>query len=186
MNRGLQLAALLMVLWTPFAMATGWTMTRDDSRLEFVATYQGQAVKGEFRRFDVNLSFDPDAPATGKLEVSVSLASADMGSADINTAIRGEEWFAVARGPEARFSSADIVAQNGDHFLAEGNLRLKGVERPIAVPFTWSTVGNGARMQGQLVLKRADFGIGTGEWASTDTIGPDVVVHFSVALKRRN
>jgi polyisoprenoid-binding protein YceI len=180
------LTAMLMAVCVPSAMAAQWTLAPDESQLEFVAIYQGQEVKGVFRRFDVNLGFEPNAPATGKLDVSVALASADMGSADINGAIHGDQWFAVASGPQAHFASTDIVIRSPGHYIANGTLRLKGIARQVAVPFTWSVAGNGAHMEGRLVLKRTDFGIGTGEWASGETIGLDVAVRFNVKLRRRD
>jgi polyisoprenoid-binding protein YceI len=178
------LSALLMAACAPSAAAAQWVLAPDESQLEFVATYQGQEVKGVFRRFDVHFGFEPNAPATSKLDVSVALASADMGSADINGAIQGDQWFAVVSGPQAHFASTDIVIRSPEHYVANGTLRLKGYARQVAVPFTWSVTGNSARMEGRLVLKRTDFGIGTGEWASGETIGLDVAVRFDVKLRK--
>jgi len=39
-------------------------------------------------------------------------------------------------------------------------------------------------MEGELTLKRGDFGIGLGEWKATDTIGADVKVKFKLKLKK--
>ena len=185
MKREALLVALLMTLSVPPALAAEWRIVRAESRLEFVPTYQGQEAKGVFHRFEVSLSSGSDAPASGKLAVSVALASADMGSQDIDDAIRGNQWFDVTHGPEARFASDDIVAQSDGRFLARGTLSLKGIERQVAVPFTWWAAGDDARMQGQLVLRRIDFGIGTGEWASSESIGLDVTVRFDVKLRRK-
>ena len=38
-------------------------------------------------------------------------------------------------------------------------------------------------MQGEFVVKRALFGIGTGEWAANNVIGPDVTIKFRVRLR---
>jgi hypothetical protein len=35
-----------------------------------------------------------------------------------------------------------------------------------------------------LTVKRASFRIGLGEWASTEVVGPDVTVKFSLRLRR--
>lgn len=166
------------------APAAEWTMDRAASRLEFVARYQGQDVPGVFRRFDVRLTFDPAALADSRLVVTVALVSADMDSGDINEAIAGPDWFHTLQFPQARFSSAAISRDAAGHYLASGTLELKGVVRRVSVPFTWHAAGASATMQGDLTLKRTDFGIGTGEWASTDAIGADVRVHFVVAFRR--
>jgi len=39
-------------------------------------------------------------------------------------------------------------------------------------------------MDGEFVVKRGAFGIGTGEWASTSVIGADVTIRFSVRMHK--
>jgi len=39
-------------------------------------------------------------------------------------------------------------------------------------------------MEGELTVRRADFGIGTGEWARTDVIGAEVRLRFKVRLRK--
>jgi hypothetical protein len=39
-------------------------------------------------------------------------------------------------------------------------------------------------MEGEFTVKRAAFGIGTGEWTATNVIGPDVKVKFRVRLRK--
>ena len=58
------------------------------------------------------------------------------------------------------------------------------MKQGVVIPFTWAPSGNGAVMEGELVLKRGVFGIGLGEWMATDTIGADVKVRFKVKLKK--
>ena len=52
------------------------------------------------------------------------------------------------------------------------------------VPFTWTDSGSGALMEGELTLKRGDFGIGLGDWKSTDVIGAEVKLKFRVKLRK--
>lgn len=177
--------SLLVVLDIAAAGAADWVPVPAASRLEFVATYQGQQVPGMFRHFDVFLAFDPEKPSTGRLEVSVFLDSADMNSADINRTIKNPEWFHVARFPQAHFESTEITKGGADRYFARGTLSLKGVQRRVAVPFFWRQSGQTASMQGELVLNRIDFGIGTGQWAGGNPIGLDVIVRFNVKLERK-
>ena len=72
----------------------------------------------------------------------------------------------------------------GNRYLARGALTVKGVEQPIEVPFVWTDAGDTATIAGEFSVKRAVFHIGLGEWAPTDVVGPDVVVKFSVKLRR--
>jgi polyisoprenoid-binding protein YceI len=165
--------------------AADWEMDAAPSRLDIVATFEGSPSPGAFKDFDTRLSLDTGQPAKGRLDVSIALKSADWGSADINKAIAGPEWFDFARFPQAEFHASDVRRLAGDRYLARGTLSLKGVQMPIEVPFTWTETAGVAHMDGEFTVKRATFGIGTGEWAATNVIGPDVKVKFSVQLHKR-
>jgi polyisoprenoid-binding protein YceI len=186
------LAVLLAAGALQPARATDWKMDPSGSRLEFAATFEKTPATGVFREFDARLRFDPQKPAGSRLDVTIRVASADMASADINKAIAGPEWFDFARHPQAEFHATDIRRSQAkpqsnpqsSHYVARGTLALKGVQQPVEVLFTWSAAAEGATMEGEFSVKRGPFGIGTGEWAATDVIGPDVKVKFRLRLRK--
>ena len=182
--------ALLVVLLASaalqFAYAADWKMDAADSRLDFAATFEKVPAPGVFKEFDTRLRFDADKPAGSRLDVSIKVSSADMNSADINKAIAGPEWFDFARHPQAEFHSTDIRRSptNPKIYVARGTLTLKGVQQSVELQFTWNAAADSASMEGGFTAKRAAFGIGTGEWAASDVIGPDVTVKFRVRLRK--
>jgi polyisoprenoid-binding protein YceI len=165
------------------AAAADWKMDPSGSRLEFVATFEKNPAPGVFKEFDARLSFEPEKPAGGRLDVTIKVTSADMNIPDVNKEIRNKDWFDYAGFPQAEFHSTDLRA-DGKRYVARGVLALKGVKQALEVPFTWTPSGDGATLEGELTLKRGDFGIGLGEWKATDTIGADVKVKFRVKLKK--
>lgn len=165
------------------AGAAQWRMLADGSRLEFFIDYSGQEAPGLFRQFTTELQFDSASPADGRLVVTVVTLSADLDSADINEAIAGPDWFDFAHYADAQFVSESIASLDEGRFVATGRLRLKGIERVIDVPFTWTEADGLAFMRGELTLRRGAFAIGSGEWAATDVIGENVRVRFDVALQ---
>lgn len=175
--------ACLLLVWACQAAAAEWK-TLPGSRLEFTASYERQPIPGVFRRFDVALSFDPGHPAGGRLDVAIATGAADLGSSDINETVKGADWFDAGHFPTARFTSTDIAQQGPGRYVARGTLSLKGVQRNVAVPFTWTPSGNGAAMDGRLNLKRTDFNIGSGVWARDDTVGMDVGITFGLKLQK--
>ncbi len=183
---------MLALAWqaTP-ARAADWRMDAAGSRLEFAATFEKNAAPGVFREFDTRLRFDPRDLAASRLEVTVTVSSADMNSGDINAAIRAAEWFDFARFPRAEFRASDIRRVAPNRYVARGTLLLKGMRQVIEVPFSWADSGPAApggaataTMEGELSLRRGAFGIGSGEWATSAVIGPDVRVKFRVSLRR--
>jgi len=165
------------------AQGAAWKMDPSGSKLEFIATFEKTPASGVFKEFDARLRFDPAKPAGGSLDVTVKVTSADMGIADVNKEIRNKDWFDYSGFPQAEFQSTDL-RRDGNRYVARGTLALKGVKQAVEVPFTWAASGDGATMEGELTLKRGDFGIGLGEWKATDTIGADVRVKFKVKLRK--
>jgi len=176
------LLALCAVLASP-VVAADWKMDPSGSKLEFVATFEKTPAPGVFKEFDARLSFDPEKPAGGKLDVTVKVTSADMSIPDVNKEIKNKDWFDYAGFPQAEFRSTDL-RRDGKGYVAHGTLTLKGVKQEVDVPFTWAPSGDAATMEGELTLKRGVFGIGLGEWKATDTIGADVKVKFKIKLRK--
>jgi polyisoprenoid-binding protein YceI len=178
------LVAVWLVAGGNAARAADWKMDASASRLEFAATFEGNAAPGVFREFDTRLHFDADKPAEGRLDVTIVVQSADMSSADVNKAISGAEWFDFPRFPRAEFHATDIRRTAAGRYLARGLLSLKGAQQTVEVPFAWSETGDAAKMDGEFIVKRGAFGIGTGEWAAASVIGADVTIKFSVRLRK--
>jgi len=176
-------AALFSALLTTQAYAAAWHSIPDKSRLEFVASYEGAEALGQFSEFEVELICDQADGAPKSLQVDVDVSSASMGNADIDEAIAQPEWFDMKRFPNATFRSNRITAATGFGYQAEGVVSIKGVDRPLSIPFRWSGMAENGEMKGEVSLSRVDFDIGSGEWASDSSIGHDVLVRFTVTLK---
>lgn len=182
MSRWVPVVALLGAIGAGPAGAAEWRMDPMASELLFQVSYQGEPAPGNFKKFETRFRFDPARPAEGMLNVKVQMTSIDLGSADLNDAVRGEEWLNLGKYADAEFRSNEIKRVAADQFVAKGTLQLKGMRQPVEVPFTWKSDGAGARMMGELLLDRGKFGIGTGEWANADPIGLGVKVRFNVRL----
>ncbi len=182
--RRLLLAGALLASAAHSACAADWKMDAGASRLEFAVTFEKTAAPGVFKEFDTHLRFDADRPGDGRLDVTIVVKSADMNSGDINKAIGGAEWFDYTRFPRAEFHATEIRRVDANRYVARGTLTLKGLQQSIDVPFAWSEAPDISRMTGEFTVKRAAFGIGTGEWAATNVIGADVEIKFDIRLRK--
>lgn len=176
------IAVLAMMLTTP-VYAASWQSVQGESKLEFIATYEGADAPGQFGQFAVTSNFDPLSLDTSSILVDVDITSASMGNAEIDEAIAQPEWFDAAAFAQAEFRSEKIHATNDLEYVAEGILSLKGVKKPVTVPFRWRPDGRTAEMTGSLTLSRVDFDIGSGEWETEASIGHAVQVRFTIVLK---
>ena len=165
--------------------AAEWQM-QPGSEFTFEATFEGVPTPGRFAGFELDLYFDPDNPDDARLRVTVDLAAADMGDPEMNAVLADPAWFDSATSPEAVFDSKDIDERPDGEFVANGILELKSTRQAVAVPFAWCESADGARMRGELVLERTDFDVGSGEWATDDSIGVDVLLRFDIRLEQRD
>jgi polyisoprenoid-binding protein YceI len=155
------------------------------SSLEFSFTQAGAQNKGKFTRFPVSFSFSPAAPTTGRLAVTIEIASFDTGDKERDDTLRGADLFAVAQYPQAQFLATQF-AQTASGYEAIGKLTLRGVTRDARVPFSFRTASEGGvtvgYMTGKTSLKRLDYGVGQGDWKATDQVGNEVGVSFALRL----
>ena len=159
-----------------------WIVDPAHSTLGFSGTQAGATFKGAFRRFSVKLTFDPANPASGRIEVGIDTASVDTQDAERDKTIKSPDFFDIAHHPQAGYLTEAITAK-GTGFIGSGKLSLRGVSRAVPIEFTFTRTAGGAMLNGHATLKRLDFGVGQGEWQSTEWVGNEVRVDFALVLK---
>ena len=129
--------------------------------------------------------FSPEALDKSKVSVSIDLASAVSGDSQRDESLKGADWFDVASHAKATFTATKFEKTGADRYVAHGRLTLRGVSKPLRLPFRLQIEGDKARVSGVTSLDRTAFGVGQGEWTSTDQIPADVKVSVNLTAKRR-
>lgn len=174
----LSAAALAAALPRPATPAEG------GGSLTFEATQAGAKFTGRFDRFNADIDFDPADPASCRFDVRIETASADTLESQRDEVLKGPDFFWVERYPVATYAGSGCRAQGGGYTL-DGELMLRGVKRTVPLRFTYSAEGVGAGLEGSATLKRLAFGVGQGEWQSTEWVGDEVTVRFDLLLSAR-
>jgi polyisoprenoid-binding protein YceI len=151
-------------------------------RLEFIALQAGAKFTGTFERFQVRLDFDPMNTSGGSLQVTVETASIETQDAERDEILRSRDFLWTEKHPQAVFH-AERFEPDGAGFRALGELSIRGVTKPATVRFTLAPAGPASLMNGTSNLKRRAFGLGQGEWTSTEWVGDDVEVRFELTLR---
>ncbi len=161
-----------------------WTVSSGSS-LGFATTWAGTAIDGRFERWTADIRFSPEALDKSKVSVSIDLASAATGDAQRDQSMGGADWFDTASHPKASFTATRFEKTGTDRYVAHGQLAIRGVSRPQRLPFTLKIEGDKARVTGVTTLDRTAFGVGQGEWKSTDQIPAEVKVSVNLTATRR-
>ncbi|WP_198670294.1 YceI family protein [Dyella sp. C9] len=178
----LRFTPLLLALALPgLASAADYAVQPGASKLGFTSSFQGQSFDGTFGSWTAAISYDAAKLASSKFDVEVDLASAKTGDSDRDGALPGADFFNVAKFPKAHFVTTGF-RQNGAQVIADGNLTLRGVTKPVSLNVTFKPQGNGATLDVTGSVKRLDFGVGGGEYADTSVIGADVKVTAHLVL----
>ena len=171
----LALAALLAI--TVNADAAAWKVDYGRSKLWFEGKWDNEAFTGVFHRWSATIQFDPANLPASKATVTIDLGSVVASEPDFTTGIKGPLGFAVRQFPTATFTTTSIRATGGNTYVANGNLTIHGITRPIALHFALDISGNAAQMSGEVTVKRTDFGVGGGSSLGIDWSSERPVAH---------
>jgi polyisoprenoid-binding protein YceI len=174
-------AIVLSLALTPPAFAGVLQADGSSGKLEFSGIQAGAKFTGAFRMFRVRLDFDPAKPAQGSLDVTVETGSVDTQDDERDQVLKSPDFFWVEKYSEAVFH-ATRFERDGAGWRVPGELTIRGVKRTEPVLFTLTPAAGGSRMTGSASLKRLPFGLGQGDWASTEWVGDDVDVRFELTL----
>lgn len=164
------------------ASAGAWQADGKDGRLEFTAVQAGAKFTGRFTDFRVALVFDAARPAEGRLRVTVATRSVETEDDDRDGILQSDDFFASGAHPEAVYEAAGFE-RDGQGWLARGQLTLRGVTRPVLLRFTTAPAKDRLAMRGRATLARLAFGVGQGDWRSTEWIGDEVAIAFDLGLR---
>jgi polyisoprenoid-binding protein YceI len=162
------------------ARSTTYTLLPAHSSLTYTFIQAGAANRGRFNTFTVR--FDPTA---GRLAVAVDMRSFDTGDSQRNRILGGKDFFDVAQYPQARFTARRLT-RTAAGYRAVGALTLRGITRTVVIPFTWRIADIDGRkvglLTGRTTIRRLAFGIGQGQWRSTEWVGDAVTLRYALEL----
>lgn len=163
--------------------ASKWLL-QGGGRLTFQAAYAGTPVNGSFGKWDADIVFSPGDLANSRIRVTVDLASVNTADGERDEMLRSDSFFAAATHPRAIFTASRFTAKGGGRYVANGTLSLHGQQRPLALSFDLKIDGDQASASGSARLNRLSYGVGSGEWASTDPIADGVTIAFRLKARR--
>ena len=118
------------------------------------------------------------------MKIIIDIASIKTGSYDRDGQAISSDWFNVNEFPRAEFTANNFDDVSDGNYIAYGDILLRGVSMPVELPFSLNINEGEADMAAEIVLDRLDFGVGQGQWQSTDAIGNRVEVMIQVKANR--
>jgi polyisoprenoid-binding protein YceI len=171
---------------TDLRAMTNWTAEKSPTAISWEGTESGgKAFTGHCGAFDAEIAFDPADLAHSSVKVTIDMASCLTGDTQKDAYLPQEGWFDVGAFPKAVFEAKSFRHEGGDKYVAMGTLTLRGVTKPVELPFTLAIDGDKAHVVGETTLQRLAFGIGGGsQLSSGDVAGLDVRVKIDLHARK--
>src|SRR3954447_1353831 len=142
-----------------------FAIDKTHSEVTFQVRHLVTKVRGRFTDFSGTLVFDQTHPEQSSLTFTIDTASIDTGTADRDTHLRGNDFFAAETYPQMTFISSRVTKRSADLFDVEGTLTIRNVAKAITLPVTYLGAakdpwGN-ARVgfETEITINRKDFGL---------------------------
>jgi polyisoprenoid-binding protein YceI len=164
------------------AAAPSYTQAPAGNSLQFTFTQLDATSTGRFARFATTLVYDEKNLAASSLNVKVEVASLDTQDGERDDALKGADLFDVPKFPTATFSAPTLARNAAGGLTAPGKLTLRGVTKDLTLPLTLKPTTTGFELSGEVSIKRLEFGVGQGEWKSTESVGDLVKIQYKVNL----
>jgi polyisoprenoid-binding protein YceI len=178
----LALSLCLAVAALPASAAT-WTVDKAKSHLGFTGSMNGASFDGAFGTWDAQIVFDPNNLPASHVTATIDMASAKTGDETRDEALPTDDWFAVKSFPKATFVTRAITADGAGHYVAQGDLSIRNVSRPVSLPFTLAIADGTAHMTGMLTIDRSVFGVGQGQWKDGSAVALQVQIKVDITAK---
>jgi len=161
-----------------------WTMDRQKSKLTFDAYYNGDFT-GQFTRFQTAIKLSPDALEAAEIHAVIDLTSVAAKDDDVRANLLTKDWFHTALHPYAVFSSKQVSREAGGGYLAAGTLTIKGISKPVNLPFSLTINGGNASAKGSTTLSRMNFNVGEGsDFAGEDWVKFGVTINVDIEASK--
>jgi polyisoprenoid-binding protein YceI len=125
-------------------------------------------VEGRFKDFQGTITFDEKDVTKSSVEFTAKVASVDTEVEARDKHLRTADFFDVEKYPEMTFKSTRVERKGKNGYVLHGVLTLKGVTKPVALPFTvtgavkdpWGNTRFG--VEAHTKINRRDFGVNYG------------------------
>jgi polyisoprenoid-binding protein YceI len=110
-----------------------WTLDPAHSQVEFSVKHMMiTTVRGQFRKFTVDVDFDEEHPEKSSVVAHLDASSIETGMEARDTHLRSADFFDTDTYPEMTFRSTHITGNDGDYKI-DGDLRIRGETRPVTL-----------------------------------------------------
>lgn len=171
--------------------ATLWAVDKPHSSINFKIRHFFTPVAGKYADWDGVIRFDAANLKGSSINMTINAGSVNTANERRDAHLRTADFFETDKFPTIRFVSDDIRKTGENTFEAVGKLTIKDVTKDIRLPFTFlgsmphPRGGTVAGFKSNIQILRNDYGVGTGSYVETSTIGNEVDIEILLEVVNR-
>jgi len=175
--------SVLMLIGLPVQAAT-WVLDPEESSVIFQYTFGNDPYEGEFKNVVGVFEIDPTSPGSCDFQVTIPIEDISIDSPEALDYLLDYELFDVDQFPTATFKAEQCNLESMTSFTSDGELTIRDQTNALTFPFDLDVETSGGKIRfhltSEVTIKRLEYGVGQGYWASTAEIPNDITIKVDV------
>jgi polyisoprenoid-binding protein YceI len=147
-------------LFVGLSFSANWKADTTNAKIDFTVKGMFGKVHGSFKGLQATIQFNEKDLSASSMSASVDAKTVSTGISLRNSDLRNkEEWFNTEKYPKISFKSKKFE-KSGSGYKVLGDLTIKGITKPVEIPFTFSDKNGSGVFKGQFTVPRAEFNLG--------------------------
>jgi polyisoprenoid-binding protein YceI len=170
---------LIVAFLSPYSTHAQKALTLQKYSVEYTVKNAGIKSKGRFDNLNALVIFDENALDASKISATIQANSFNSGITMRDNHLKDKDYFDVKNFPTITMISTKII-KSGTGYLGSFNLTIKGVTKPVQLPFT--AVKNGTTWDfktTELSIDRTAFGVGKSSFTLSNTVNIAINATFT-------
>ena len=147
-------------IFVGLSFSPNWKADTVNSKINFTVKGIFGTVHGSFTGLQATIQFNQKDLSASSMSASVDAKTVSTGNSLRNSDLRNkEEWFNTEKYPKIIFKSKKFE-KSGEGYKVSGDLTIKGITKPVEIPFTFSDKDGSGVFKGQFTIPRTEFNLG--------------------------
>ncbi len=114
--------------------AKPWQIDRAHSDIFFTVRHMViSKVRGRFQKWEGTFLYDPENPASSRVDITIDAASIDTNEPKRDAHLRSADFLNAEKHPNLTFKSTRVTPKGSDKYLLAGDLTIRDITKPVTI-----------------------------------------------------
>ncbi len=173
--------------------AIKWNLDKSHTSINFSINRFFSEITGKFTDFDGSINFDSNNLKGSKTEFTIAVNSVNSANEKRDQHLQSTDFFNSETYPKMTFTSTKFKKKSDTEYLIYGKLTIKDKTKDVVLPMKITGEMEHPMAKGVFILSvainatinRTDYGVGTGNWATTMVLSDEVKINIPIGLVRK-